>query len=604
MNRRVLKVIPIISLFLLSSCSLFNKNEVIEAKGISFSFEEQYLELDDTLKLKPKFTPSNANKKEVTWTSSDKDIATVSEKGVISPVSVGQTTIKAVLTTSEYKVSASCEIKVVDSIVSTQSVRLDTDSVTIERGESTDLVATISPNNATNQGIEWTVNNDNAYVDVYGRVTGLKVGNSVVTAKTKDGEYKATCTVNVTESSLDQWTVLIYMCGADLESSYANQTVISDGYNTYQHNGQGLATMDIMEILEVPNQPNDVNIVIQTGGASEWTTTEYANYGDYDIDPSKLQRHHVENNKIVLDQTLTYASMGATDTLKSFIKYGLTTYPAQKTALVLWNHGGGIQGACFDERKSGDGVTPSELVSAVSGALSDLGCSNEKLEVIGYDCCLMQVQDIANVNAPYFNYMVASQESESGTGWDYDTWVDDLYAGKSTNDILKAIADGFIIDNGKTSSNNQTLSYLNLKYAEEYRVAWEDMAGQLKNIINDSNKSEFNTFVSKTKKYAGTSYEYYGLFDSKNFITRLESNTKFKPEGRYLTAVKNAHKKLVEYSAIGKGAGKSHGLSMFWNISVLRSGWWSTDTTYSYNDYSEYFGFSNWDYLNRTYGAN
>ena len=601
------KIIPFIALFLLSSC-IQNKepSEPVAVTSVSFDVHEQYLEMGTTYKLKATVNPKNATNKKLTWTSYNESVATVSNKGVVTPVAPGQTTIRAKSDESS-TLHADCDFIVVDRIIHPQSVALNTNEISLQRGESANINATIAPSNATIQDITWSANNDNVYVDIHGRVTALHEGSSIVTAKTVDGNHVATCSINVTASPIDQWTILIYMCGANLESDYANETTIYDPYSgqSYSWNGIGLAVADIMEILEVPNKPDDVNIVIETGGANEWTTTQYANYGDYNISSSQLQIHHVENNKIVLDGSYTYKSMGLSTTLQSFVEYGLTNYPAQKTGLILWNHGGGMQGACFDEKKSGDGLEPSELVTGVSNALINLNRSSEKLEFIGYDCCLMQVQEIASINSQYFNYMITSQETESGTGWDYNTWVDDLYAGKSTNDILKAIADGFIADNGgvNSSRNDQTLSYLNLAYIEEYRTAWEDMAGQLRNIINNDNKKEFCQFIDKGKKYADVSYYAYGLFDSKNFIDRLANSTKFAVDYGYVHAVKKAHKLLVEYSICGKGAGKSYGLSMFWNGYSFRSGWYRSTTTYEYNEYSDSYGFTNWHYLNKNFGG-
>ena len=398
------------------------------------------------------------------------------------------------------------------------------------------------------------------------------------------------------------WTILLYMCGADLESGYANQTEIEqDGY-TYQHDGTGLATNDILEILNVKNQPSDVNIVIQTGGAKTWTENTYGKYSDgYDISSDKLQRHHVKNNKIVLDQELSYASMGKTSTLQSFLEYGLKNYPAEKTGVILWNHGGGMQGVCFDEKKNNDSLLASEVTSAVSGALKNTGNSGKKLEWIGYDACLMQIQDIAEKNSAYFNYMVGSQELESGYGWDYDTWVDDLYAKKPTETILKAIVDGFIEDNGGTTSSyvdgyvaDQTLSYLDLSKMAAYKSAWESLATQLKSKLSSSNKSKFISLVSNCKTFAGDDGYAYGLVDASNFISSLSSNSTFKPATSYITNVQNAYKDLVKYSVAQKGAGKANGLSFYFPFD---------GETSSYNDYSSSeTNFTNWKYICDNYG--
>ena len=400
----------------------------------------------------------------------------------------------------------------------------------------------------------------------------------------------------------DAYTVLIYMCGSNLESEYANQTSITyDGY-TYEHDGIGLAVSDINEILSVKDQPKDVNIVIETGGAKKWTNKTFGKYGDYNIDANKLQRHHVENNKIVLDDSLTYASMGKSSTLQDFLEYGLATYPAEKTALILWNHGGGLQGVCFDEKAGDDSLTANEVTSAVSNALANVEGAPSKLEWIGYDACLMAVQDIAEKNSKYFNYMVASQESESGTGWDYDGWVDKLYAKEDTTTILKAICDSFIEDNNyddyghySTRYNDQTLAYYDLSYASTYKSAWESMAGQLKTKLTNSNKSSFKNLVKGCKYYGSEDFEYYGLFDAKDFVNKLASNNTFKPAASYTQAVLDAHAKLVAYSAKGAKAGNSNGLSLYWA--------YSNNTAY-YNNYSSSdTNFSNWCSIASTYGG-
>ena len=401
------------------------------------------------------------------------------------------------------------------------------------------------------------------------------------------------------QTTKDKYTVLIYMCGSNLESEYANQTSIFYEGQTYQLDGIGMATADILEILSVKNQPNDVNIVIQTGGAKSWTNKTFGKYGDYDINANKLQRHHVANNKIVLDETLNYASMGESSTLQSFLEYGLSTYPAEKTGLILWNHGGGLQGVCFDEKKNDDGLETHEVINAVSAALSNVKDAPNKLEWIGYDACLMGVQDIAEKNSKYFNYMIASQESESGTGWDYDGWVDKLYAHKDTETILKAVCDSFIADNNyddygnySTSSNDQTLAYYNLAYADAYKTAWENMAQQLGNKITSSNKSSFKSLIKSCKHYADEDYEYYGLFDAKDFINKLASNSTFKTDASYTQAVLNAHSNFVGYFAKGAAAGNSNGVSLYWA--------YSNNTAY-YNSYnSNNTNFSNWCNLSST----
>ena len=120
------------------------------------------------------------------------------------------------------------------------------------------------------------------------------------------------------------WAIYWYLCGSDLES-----------------NG-GFATSDLMEMMEVA-LPENVRVVIQTGGAKTWQN----NVVDADI----LQRYVYDSEGLTLVDELPPASMGDAATLTDFLRYCKQNYPAEKTAVLFWNHGGGsVSGAAFDER--------------------------------------------------------------------------------------------------------------------------------------------------------------------------------------------------------------------------------------------------------------
>ena len=384
------------------------------------------------------------------------------------------------------------------------------------------------------------------------------------------------------------YTVMIYMCGSDLESGY-------DG-NSTDVNNYGLASLDISEILSVSGQPEDVNIIIETGGARAWKNRN--------INASKLGRFHVENKKLVKDEELTYESMGKTSTFQSFLEWGLSKYPAEKTGVVLWNHGGAMWGVCYDEKKNNDSLTNSEVNTALKNAFKNTG-RKEKLEWIGYDACLMQVQDIAYKNSEYFNYMIAAQESEAGEGWEYNSWIDDVYAGKDTETILKAICDGFISSYDRTYGaqgydNDQTLSFLYLSKMDSYKTAFENLAKKVSLAVG-TQKSAFQSMMKNVKEYGTSYYEdptdggystdpyddaYYGLygveyvseygcyvdwgynyfatFDVYDFLTKL--GNKYSALSTEIAAVRSELNELVVYNRIGNEAGQSHGLCLYFPL--------------------------------------
>ena len=365
------------------------------------------------------------------------------------------------------------------------------------------------------------------------------------------------------EKEIGEFTLLIYMTGGDLESSLIGTRIVyGEDDELYAWNMCGEATCDIKEILSVPNKPNDVNIVIQTGGSTAWTPNVYGEYGDYDIDATKIQRHHVASNqKLVLDQTLERTSMGAQETLQSFVEYGLTNYPARRTGLILWGHGGGLSGVCLDAYPVEgyiDRLYNNEVAGAMENALRNTGHAGEKLEFIGYDACYMAVQDVMEFNSHYFKYMIATPEEEAGYGWLYGSWIDDLYAKKKTTEILNAIAYEYVYsydrDLGGTYhdvlhyNNSHSMGYFNLLKFETYRRAWENMAKNI--LITASNRSQFYHILADSKQYN------YGYFDSMHFISLLENDTQFsgKPDASYITAVKDAYNALAKKVTRGQMA--------------------------------------------------
>lgn len=91
---------------------------------------------------------------------------------------------------------------VTPTVIAVTSVSLGKNTLSIKKGESAILTATVKPSNATNQSVKWSTSNQNVTVS-NGEVTGKAVGTSVVTVTTDDGGYTAQCTVNVAENTVD-----------------------------------------------------------------------------------------------------------------------------------------------------------------------------------------------------------------------------------------------------------------------------------------------------------------------------------------------------------------------------------------------------------------
>jgi len=211
----------------------------------------------------------------------------------------------------------------------------------------------------------------------------------------------------------DVMTIMVFMCGTDLESKY------------------GMATNDLNEMLHANIDLDHVNIIVETGGTKTWKNNVISN--------STNQRYQVTSKGLkVLDNNLGKRQMTSPDTLSDFIKFCKANYPADRYALIFWDHGGGsLSGYGYDQYYSG-----SMTLDKINKALHDGGCV---FDFIGFDACLMATMETAIVTEQYADYLIASEETEPGCGWYYTNWVTALSNNPSisTVELGKIIVDDF-----------------------------------------------------------------------------------------------------------------------------------------------------------------
>lgn len=554
------------------------------ADDISFTgVKDNLLYVGDSKNVDVSFYPKTTNVRDLVFESSNPEIATIDEKGNISALKQGKTTIKAIYKKDAKETKEKSFVLDVKNVLVT-NIKLSSSSMSMKTTNGyRQLVETISPSNATNKEVIWTSENNNIARVTNGRVYPVNEGTTNIVATTVDGGYTAKCEVTVSEEALDRWTLFVYMCGSDLES------------------GNGLASSDIKEILSVANQPEDFNVVIQTGGSRKWSNSN--------INANKLQRFEVRNKKLNKVKELDRASMGSSKTLEDFVAWGLENYPAEKTGFIFWNHGGAMSGVCSDENYYGDSLSNREVQVAFRNAFAKAG-REEKLEFVAYDACLMAVQDIADYNSEFFNYMVSSQETEIGYGYDYDSWLGNLYADKTTETIITSIADTFITSvnamlksYGQTAKDNdQTSSVLDLSKFADYKKEFETLALNMQDVIPNVEKDTFRSMFKNSKSYADMIYttselsHYYGItdaetlanygfiqnspttyilpgyvsygtFDIIDYLGKLKENSDFASLYSQIAKVEDAFHDLVIHNNVGLSAGNSNGLCLFFPLS-------------------------------------
>ena len=303
-------------------------------------------------------------------------------------------------------------------------------------------------------------------------------------------------------------TIMIYIVGADLES------------------GNGLGSEEIYEILDSGFDEEKMNVLIYTGGTTEWSHSDVPDDGNAIF--------LVEDGEIVLLEEYDQENMGDPDTLSSFLTYGYENYPAEQYGIIMWNHGGGaFFGYGFDE-VSGDWLPLTELKQAFED--SPFGEEN-KLEFIGFDACLMANIETASILSPYANYLIASQEVEPGWGWDY-AFLDEIDDMDNGADMGTAIVDSYITTTEEYMQAypyqylNLTLAVMDLSKVDEVEIAVDNLFALANAELCADTYSQYSRIRSSTKEIASeytgeSSYDVVDLKDLGRNMTKLfpdESN--------------------------------------------------------------------------------
>lgn len=174
-----------------TSCS---RNDDVSVTGIRLDKTELTLLKGESCKLTATVSPEDATDPTVKWKSSDLSIATVDNYGNVTAVAAGKTTVT--VSSADGRFTAICAVNV---NVNVSSLILSDTSITLKKGDSKKLSATISPDDATNKSVTWSSGDTNiATVDDMGTITAVNGGSTVITVTSIDGKFAATCSVNVT----------------------------------------------------------------------------------------------------------------------------------------------------------------------------------------------------------------------------------------------------------------------------------------------------------------------------------------------------------------------------------------------------------------------
>ena len=283
---------------------------------------------------------------------------------------------------------------------------------------------------------------------------------------------------NIVGNGNDTITIMVYMCGADLESK------------------SGMASSDLKEMASAALS-DKINLIVYTGGAKSWKTSFISNKNNqiYQVKQGGLK---------TLVENAGTGTMTNPATLSSFIQYCKENFPADRNELIFWDHGGGsLSGYGYDERNSAAG---SMGLSGIDKALSDGGV---KFDFIGFDTCLMATLENALMLTEHGDYLISSEETEPGVGWYYTNWLTALSknTSMSTLEIGKQIVDDFVsVCNQRCPGQKTTLSVVDLAELE-YTVpdSFKSFASGTTKLMKDGAYQQVSQARSGAREFASSS---------------------------------------------------------------------------------------------------
>lgn len=324
----------------------------------------------------------------------------------------------------------------------------------------------------------------------------------------------------------DKVTIMVYMCGADLESE------------------SGMASSDLKEMTNADLGDN-INLIVYTGGAKKWQNNV--------VSSSVNQIYQVKNGGVTcLNSNAGNVSMTDPDTLSSFIQWGASNFPANRYELIFWDHGSGsISGYGYDEKFVSSGQMS---LAGINNALKKGGVT---FDFIGFDTCLLATMENALMLDSYADYMIASEETEPGIGWYYTDWLTKFGQNTSmaTVDIGKNIIDDFISTCARQCQGQKaTLSMTDLAELSGTAPApFSAFSKSISSLISDNDYQVVSDARNQTREFASSSR--IDQVDLVHLALNLGN-----AEGRSLAdALNNA----VKYNRTSSGMTNAYGLSIY-----------------------------------------
>jgi len=231
-----------------------------------------------------------------------------------------------------------------------------------------------------------------------------------------------------------------------------------------------------------------------------------------------------KNNITIVGQDYNVDS-GVAQTVINACKWAYTEFPSDHVAFIGWDHGSGPlnrlpRGVCYDFT-TGHYLTDIDLKDAFQTVTQQF-LGNRKIDIIGWDACLMAAAELDATLEPYADYVVASQQTIPGPGWNYTrAFAPFLYKITSPNYLARAWVAAYK-QNYSLVTADYTLSAVQLSGFNEFANSIDIIAAHLIKLLQyQTNRSVSLAIAQSVKSTNCVSYDDGTYIDLDNFYANL-----------------------------------------------------------------------------------
>ncbi len=388
--------------------------------------------------------------------------------------------------------------------------------------------------------------------------------------------------------SVANWTIMVYLDADNNLEPY------------------GIEDLNEMEGVDLAGEGINVIVLIDRIPGHDTTNGDWRGTRLYEVEYDSLGKSNVPivstrlaSTELGLSDTgdADELNMGNPATVTDFIDFCKSDYPAENYFLIFWNHGGGwrtrsevkqdkedflrnlaegnitasdyllkrdetgsesgYRAVCWDETDGDDRLYTKEVGTSIAG---------QGIDVVGFDACLEGMIEVAYEIKDDASYMIASEETEGGDGWEYDVWLNNLISSSGTPlDLVDAVVDAYAY--WYSGFSGATLSGVDLSKIDPLMTAFNNFSLALYNAtINSTIQASIRSAIWNADYYwGGYGHDYnVDIWDMAN-----EIQTQYDYADTEAIAVKNAvDNAVVAEWHHSSGHPNAHGIAIHYHTTI------------------------------------